>query len=137
MRVERCDLLDRDLSSLRGGLKAHHQARDHPRAIIMEHQRFIMCKAATLAVILPLSLGLFACASQEEGMRAQLAEKQAAGEAEDEATCRAKVQPGTEAYDACRQALAAERAERAAVQEQKRRDFDRVLGAGTDGLSDY
>jgi hypothetical protein len=70
-------------------------------------------------------------------MRAQLAEKEAAAEAEDEATCRAKVEPGTEAYDECRRALASARAERAAIQYQKRRDFDRVLGAGTDGLSDY
>lgn len=96
-----------------------------------------MCKAAILAVMLPLSLGLFACASQGDGMRGQLAAKQAAAEAEDEVTCSAKGQPGTEIYDECRQALAAARAERAAIQEQKHRDFDRVLGAGTDGLSDY
>jgi hypothetical protein len=103
----------------------------------MEHQRDIMCKAAILVVILPLSLGLFACASQEDGMRAQLAAQQTEAEAEEETACRAKAQPGTEAFDECRQALAAARAERAAIQEQKRRDFDRVLGAGTDGLSDY
>lgn len=96
-----------------------------------------MCKSAILAVILPLSVGLFACASQEDGMRAQLAAQQTEAEAEDEATCSAKGQPGTEIYNECRQALAAARAERAAIQEQKRRDFDRVLGAGTDGLSDY
>jgi hypothetical protein len=29
------------------------------------------------------------------------------------------------------------RTEKAAIQEQKRRDFDRVLGAGTDGASSY
>lgn len=94
-------------------------------------------KATILAVMLPLVMGLFACASQGEGMRAQQMASQAAGEAEDEATCRAKSEPGTDLYDECRRALAATRAERAVIQEQKRRDFDRVLGAGTDGLSDY
>jgi hypothetical protein len=29
------------------------------------------------------------------------------------------------------------RTEKAAIQEQKRRDFDRVLGAGTDGVNNY
>ena len=33
--------------------------------------------------------------------------------------------------------LAQSRAEAAAIQEQKRRDFDRVLGAGTEGQSNY
>jgi hypothetical protein len=33
--------------------------------------------------------------------------------------------------------MAEARAQKAAIQEQKRRDFDRVLGAGTDGSTDY
>lgn len=94
--------------------------------------------ATILAVLLPLNVGLFACGvGQGENIRAQKMADQATAETEDEATCRAKGEPGTDAYDQCRSALAAARAERAAIQEQKRRDFDRVLGAGTDGISDY
>ncbi len=47
--------------------------------------------------------------------------------------------PESPAYDACRKELAEARAraQQSAIQEQKRRDFDRVLGAGTDGQSNY
>ena len=37
----------------------------------------------------------------------------------------------------CRKGLAEAKPRQSAVQEQKRRDFDRVLGAGTDGQSNY
>ncbi|MGV1014475.1 MAG: hypothetical protein ACOYB4_05845 [Methyloceanibacter sp.] len=93
-------------------------------------------RVLSLAVVLTLGVGLLACA-EREGMRAQNMAREATASAEDEATCRAKGEPGTESYEECRKALAASRAERAAIQEQKRRDFDRVLGAGTDGLTDY
>jgi hypothetical protein len=91
----------------------------------------------TLAVALAALLGasLFACADREQ-LRAQRVAQQASAEAEDDAACRAKGEAGTPAYDECREALAAGRAENAAIQEQKARDFDRVLGAGTSGLSD-
>jgi hypothetical protein len=82
-----------------------------------------------LALILPL-LGAAGCADRE-----QLRAKQVADEAEaasaDDATCRPKGAPGTKSYEDCRKELAAARAERNAVQYQKRRDFDRALGAGT------
>lgn len=73
------------------------------------------------------------CATQSQATRAS---EQAALESEDDATCRQKGAPDSPAYDACRKALAEARAQ-AVVQEQKRRDFDRVLGAGTEGQSNY
>ncbi|MGH6867221.1 MAG: hypothetical protein ACREDO_13910 [Methyloceanibacter sp.] len=63
--------------------------------------------------------------------------QQASEDAEDDTTCRKSGEPGSPPYDACRQRLAGQRAQQSSIQEQKRRDFDRVLGAGTDGISDY
>jgi hypothetical protein len=74
------------------------------------------------------------CATQNEASRAA---EQAALESEDEAACREKNGADEAAYEACRKAIAEARAQQGAIEEQKRRDFDRVLGAGTDGLSDY
>ena len=73
------------------------------------------------------------CATQSQTM----AEKQAATEIEDNATCREKSGDDGAAYENCRKTLAEQRAQQAAVQEQRRREFDRVLGAGTDGMSNY
>jgi hypothetical protein len=75
--------------------------------------------------------GAQGCATQNEASRAA---EQAVAESDDAATCREKSGADEEAYKACRKAMAEARAEQAAIQEQKRRDFDRVLGAGTDGL---
>jgi hypothetical protein len=76
------------------------------------------------------------CATQGQATRAA---EQAAMESEDDEACRQEGAPGTPAFDACRKELAEARAraQQAAIQEQKRRDFDRVLGAGTDGQSNY
>ena len=74
------------------------------------------------------------CATQDAATRAA---EQAASENEDDATCSKKGALDSAAYDACRKELAQSRAEAAAIQEQKRRDFDRVLGAGTEGQSNY
>jgi hypothetical protein len=74
------------------------------------------------------------CATQSEASRTV---EQAAEESEDAATCRERSGEDDKAYEACRKAMAEARTEKAAVQEQKRRDFDRVLGAGTDGASGY
>ncbi len=82
--------------------------------------------------LLPLWLGLFACASRED-LQAERVAKQAASEAEDDAKCRANGEPGSGEYDACRQDLAAQRARQADIDYQKARDFDRVLG-GLDDL---
>ena len=89
---------------------------------------------------LPL-LGLLVAVAVAQGCATQsqttLAEKQAAAESEDDATCRKKSGADEAAYETCRKALAEERVQQAVVQEERRRDFDRVLGAGTDGLSNY
>jgi hypothetical protein len=53
----------------------------------------------------------------------------------DDAQCRAKVVPGSPAYVECRKAVAQKRTQ-AVVEEQKRRDFDRVLGNGTGGFDE-
>ena len=76
------------------------------------------------------------CATQGQATRDA---EQAAPESEDDAACRGKGAPESPAYKACREELAEARAraQQAAIQEQKRRDFDRVLGAGTEGQSNY
>ncbi len=82
-----------------------------------------------IALILPL-LGAAGCADREQIRAKQVADETDAASADD-ATCRPKGAPATKPYDDCRKELAAARAERSAVQYQKRRDFDRALGAGT------
>ena len=74
------------------------------------------------------------CATQSEATRAA---EQAAVESEDAATCREKSGDDDNAFKACRKAMVEARTEQAAIQEQKRRDFDRVLGAGTEGVNNY
>jgi hypothetical protein len=66
-----------------------------------------------------------------------LAAEEARLESEQDAACRDKGAPATPAYEACRKNLAEARAQQGAVQEQKRRDFDRTLGAGTEGQNGY
>ena len=76
------------------------------------------------------------CATQGQATRGA---EQAAPASEDDAACQKKGAPESPAYKACREELAEARAraQQAAIQEQKRRDFDRVLGAGTEGQSNY
>ena len=81
----------------------------------------------------PLAV-LQGCATQGDGARVA---EQTTAESEDTATCRQKSGDDAKAFDACRKAMADKRAQEAAVQVQKRRDFDRVLGAGTDGDNNY
>jgi hypothetical protein len=69
------------------------------------------------------------CASRDPAARAA---EQAQTESDDDATCREKGAPDSSAYQACRKGLDEARAQQSAITEQKRRDFDRVLGAGTD-----
>ncbi len=83
----------------------------------------------TIALLLPM-LGVAACADREQVRAKQIGEEAGAASADD-AACRPKGAPGTTAYDGCRKELAQARAERSAIQYQKRRDFDRVLGQGT------
>jgi hypothetical protein len=91
------------------------------------------CIALSLLVAAMAGQG---CATQGQATRGA---DQAAMESEDDEACRQEGAPGTPAFDACRKELAEARAraQQAAIQEQKRRDFDRVLGAGTDGQSNY
>ncbi len=86
--------------------------------------------ALIVAMLLPVIVGAGGCADREQIRDKQVAEESAAAN-EDAAACRPKGAPGTPAYDNCRKELAQARADRSAVQYQKRRDFDRVLGAGT------
>ena len=86
-----------------------------------------------LTALLSLSAGFSACASREE-IQAGRTAQQAVNQAEDDARCReAGSEPGSEAYDRCRQNLSAQRARQAEIDYQKARDFDRVLG-GLDDL---
>jgi hypothetical protein len=90
-----------------------------------------MTRTALIALLLvPLVVGAAGCADREQIRAKQVAEETDAASADD-ASCRPKGAPGTKPYDDCRQALAQARAEKNAVQYQKRRDFDRALGAGT------
>ena len=86
---------------------------------------------ALLLFVVASGLG---CASQDPAARAA---EHAAQESEDDATCRQKGAEDSKAYGECRKGLAEAQARQSAVQEQKRRDFDRVLGAGTDGQNSY
>lgn len=83
--------------------------------------------------LVPLA-ALPGCATQNDASRAA---ELAVAESEDAKTCREKSGDDEKAYETCRKAMADSRAQQAAVQEQKRRDFDRVLGAGTDGSNNY
>jgi hypothetical protein len=88
-------------------------------------------------VAIALGIAAFACGcADKEQIHAQQMADEASTNAEDEATCRQKAAPGTETYDQCRQGLAAARAQKRVIQYEKRRDFDRVLGAGTSGPSE-
>jgi len=93
----------------------------------------MMRRLAFLAVSVPLSISLSACATRGD-IEADRKATEEAHKAEDDAKCRAtNTQPGETAYDACRQDLATKRAKKAVIDYQKARDFDRVLG-GLDDL---
>ena len=81
-------------------------------------------------LLLPMVAATAGCADREQIRAKQMANETAAA-SEDDATCRPKGAPGTPGYDNCRKDLAQARADQSAVQYQKHRDFDRVLGAGT------
>ena len=89
-------------------------------------------KAFILALLVSLGTGFSGCADRKE-IHADRVAQQVNNDAEDEAACRAKGEPGSAEYDACRQGLTAQRAQKAQIDYQKRRDFDRVLG-GLDDL---
>jgi hypothetical protein len=87
-----------------------------------------------LAATLCLTL-LQACAKPEAKLASRQA-VQAEADAKDDATCRNKgLTPGTQAYDACRNTLAQAASADAARQEQKRIEFQKTLGQGTDAYT--
>jgi hypothetical protein len=86
-----------------------------------------------LILLVPAMAGQ-GCATKDP---ATLAVEQAAMESDDDAACQKKGAPASPAYEACRKDLADARAQQGALQEQKRRDFDRTLGAGTEGQNGY
>lgn len=75
------------------------------------------------------------CATQDRASRA--AEQAAAADSDDDAACQKRGAPDSPAHEGCRQQRASARAQAAAVQEQRRRDFDRTLGAGTDAQTSF
>ncbi len=82
-------------------------------------------------IVLLLLLGVTAGCADREQIRAKQMADETENASADDAACRPKGAPGSPAYDNCRKELAAARAEKSAVQYQRRRDFDRALGAGT------
>lgn len=113
----------------------HHQTAKRRGKLPTRRERSLGLRSYLIVLILlvPVAVGQ-GCATQGQATRAT---EQAAPDSEDDATCRKKGAPDSEAYDACRKELAEAKARAAAIQEQKRRDFDRVLGAGTEGQSNY
>jgi hypothetical protein len=75
------------------------------------------------------------CATQDRASRA--AEQAGLADSEDDTACQKRGAPDSEAYEVCRRQRADARAQAAAVQEQRRRDFDRTLGAGTDAQTNF
>jgi hypothetical protein len=78
---------------------------------------------------------MLGCADREE-IRARQMAKEASADADNDANCRAKAAPGSADNGSCRQDLADRQARQAEIEYQKRRYFDRVLGAGTSGTDD-
>ena len=71
------------------------------------------------------------------GWAAALAGERPPVNSEDDAACRPQGAPGSQTYVECRRALAeAREQQKAIIQEQKRRDFDRLLGEGTGGFDE-
>jgi hypothetical protein len=104
--------------------------------MIVRHQSAAMARIPVIVcLLLPLGVALSACADRKEEIHADQMEDQAAIAQADDQGCQGKGQPGSDAYNDCRRALAEARAQQAEIKYQKARDFDRVLGAGTDGLS--
>jgi hypothetical protein len=113
----------------------HHQMAKKPRKIPNIRRRLDPLRPHLIALsLLAAALSCLGCSSQDP---AALAAEHAAQESEDDATCRQKGAEDGKAYAECRKGLAETNARQSASQEQKRRDFDRVLGAGTDGQGNY
>ena len=87
--------------------------------------------------ILPILTATILFAQGYAGGDVAFAGQQAQAASEDDAACRQQGAPGSRAYADCRRALAeAHEQQKAIIQEQKRRDFDRLLGEGTGGFDE-
>ncbi len=88
---------------------------------------------------LPLALAavlLLGCASSGE-RREQEAHSSTGVPEDDEATCRESGDPGSVAFETCRNRLAIKRSEQQRIESQRQEDFNRSLGEGTSGLADH
>ena len=88
----------------------------------------------TLLVALTAAL-LLGCASSGE-RREQEAHSSTGVPEDDEATCRESGDPGSVAFETCRNRLAIKRSEQQHIEAKRQEDFNRSLGEGTSGLSD-
>jgi hypothetical protein len=87
-------------------------------------------------ILLMMAAGASAVQLCAGGVTARAGEQQPVT-SEDDAACRRQGAPGTPAYVDCRKALVeARETQKAIIQEQKRRDFDRILGEGTGGFDE-
>jgi hypothetical protein len=89
--------------------------------------------ASVLALIAAVLLG---CASSGE-RREQQAAAQATGAEEEDAKCREAGEPGTPAYEQCRERLEEKRAEAERIEARRHEDFQRILGEGTSAHSGH
>jgi hypothetical protein len=115
-----------------------HQTAKKTRDVAAERRRSSPLRLLPIFVLVVVSVSAGqGCASQGQETRvARQAAAQPATTSEEDAQCRTQGPPGSPAYVGCRKALAEQRTQRAIIQEQKRRDFDRVLGNGTGGFDE-
>jgi hypothetical protein len=84
-----------------------------------------------------VGVALSACANPER-VRARQEAAQAEMEAKNDAQCRANgIEPGSPAYEQCRERIAAQHAETEAMRAQRSESFQRTLGEGTNALSGH
>jgi hypothetical protein len=94
-------------------------------------------RLAACASLLLVGIALSACANPER-VRARQESAQAEREAKNDAQCRVNgIEPGSPAYEQCRERIAAQHAETEAIRAQRSESFQRTLGAGTNALSGH
>ena len=84
-----------------------------------------------------MGVALAACANLEHA-RARQEAALAEMEAKNDAQCRSNgIEPGSPAYEQCRERIAAKTSETAAMRAQRSESFQRTLGDGTEALSGH
>lgn len=92
---------------------------------------------AACASLLLAGVVLSACANPER-VRAREEAAQAEREAKNDAQCRSNgAEPGSPAYEQCRERIAAQHAETEALRAQRSESFQRTLGEGSNALSGH